>query len=365
MAANKQVKKGASKDVVVPNIKDKTEILHVGIDLGTSRSAVASSNGAREVMASLVGWPKDSVSAKVLGEKVVVGDRVHDNRLALNCCFPLKNGNLAYTQLEGNQQKVSRKAGVTLLKALRKASRVQKNQAVCAVIGAPAEATRENKEAIIDLGREAGLDGVMVVSEPFAVAYALNALENAIVIDIGAGTIDLCRMAGSLPCDEDQVTEFQAGDYVDRRLCELIHEAHPEIQFTSNMIKLAKERFSSIVDSQKRAIVSFPAQGRPTKIDITDQIRTAVSELVPCMVRGIQKLVSTFDPEFQHKIRSKVIVSGGGSQVFGLREALESGLEELGGGRVIIVDDPVFTGAQGALKLAQDMPMQYWNQIRN
>jgi rod shape-determining protein MreB len=365
MAAKKQAQIPEARDVATPMIEDKVGILHVGIDLGTSRSAIASSNGTREVMASLVGWPKDSVSAKVLGRTVVVGDRVHENRLALNCCFPLKDGNLAFTKLKGDQRKVSRRAGVRLLAALRKAARAQRGQAVCAVIGAPAEATRENKEAIIDLAREARIDGVMVVSEPFAVAYALDALENAIVIDIGAGTIDLCRMAGSLPCEEDQVTLFQAGDYVDQRLGELIHEAHPEIQFTSNMIKLAKERFSSMVDTQKRAIVSFPAQGRPTKIDITDQIRTAVTELVPSMIAGIQKLVSTFDPEFQHKIRDKVIVSGGGSQVFGLQDALESGLDELGGGRVTIVDDPVFTGAQGALKLAQDMPLEYWNQIRS
>jgi len=365
MPAKKKSQSANAKDVVTPKINEKTSILHVGIDLGTSRSAIASSNGAREVMASLVGWPKDSVSAKVLGDQVVVGDRVHENRLALHCCFPLKDGNLAFTQLDGDQQSVSRKAGVTLLAALRKASCVQGGQAVCAVIGAPAEATRENKEAIIDLAREAGIDGVMVVSEPFAVAYALDALENAIVIDIGAGTIDLCRMAGSLPNDEDQVTVFRAGNYVDQRLCELISADHPEAQFTPNMIKKAKERFSSIVNSEKRAIVTFPVAGRPTDIDITDQIRTAVSELVPCIVEGIQNLVSTFDPEFQHKIRSRVIVSGGGSQVFGLQEALEFGLQELGGGRVFIVDDPVFSGAQGALKLAQDMPIEYWNQIRN
>ncbi|MGE4619831.1 MAG: hypothetical protein AAEJ04_08505, partial [Planctomycetota bacterium] len=85
MAASKKTSnsKGQStqqKDVSIPRIKDKTGILHVGIDLGTSRSAIASSNGAREVMASLVGWPKDSVSAKVLGETVIVGDRVHENR---------------------------------------------------------------------------------------------------------------------------------------------------------------------------------------------------------------------------------------------------------------------------------------------
>ena len=126
MAAKKQAQIPEARDVATPMIEDKVGILHVGIDLGTSRSAIASSNGTREVMASLVGWPKDSVSAKVLGRTVVVGDRVHENRLALNCCFPLKDGNLAFTQLKGDQRKVSRRAGVRLLAALRKAARGQK-----------------------------------------------------------------------------------------------------------------------------------------------------------------------------------------------------------------------------------------------
>ena len=129
------------------------------------------------------------------------------------------------------------------------------------------------------------------------------------------------------------------------------------------MIKKAKERFSSVVDTNKRALVTFPVNGRPTEVDITDQIQTAVGELVPHIVDGIQKLVSTFDPEFQHRIRSRVIVSGGGSQVYGLQEALEKGLEDLGGGRVMIVDDPVFAGSQGALKLALEMPEEYWEQL--
>ena len=364
MKSPKKVQKNQQQDVKTPQISSKTSLLHVGIDLGTSRSAIASSNGSREVMASLVGWPKDSVSAKVLGGQTLVGDAVLKNRLALNTCFPLKEGNLAFTRLSGSEQDLSRQAGIQLLSALRKSCNPRPDQAVCAVIGAPAEATRENKQAIVDLANEAGIEGVMVVSEPFAVAYALDALENAIVIDIGAGTIDLCRMAGSLPGLEDQVTVFRAGNYVDQRLAELVREAHPEVRFTSNMIKMAKERFSSVIDTQKRAIVTFPIAGRPTPVDITDQIRSAVEELVPWITEAIQSLVASFDPEFQHLIRNRIIVSGGGSQVFGLQESLEQGLESLGGGRVLIVDDPVYAGAQGALKLAQEMPTEYWTRMR-
>lgn len=350
-------------DLLSPNIKGNQTAIKVGIDLGTSRSAICTSRGDRMVMASVVGWPKDAVSAKVFGRRVLVGDAVLENRMALKTCFPLKDGNLAFTQADCTDRETMRKAGLHLFTALRQAANPEPHQEVHAVIGAPAEATRENKQAIIDLANEAGIEGVMVVSEPFAVAYALDALEDAMVVDIGAGTIDLCRMAGSLPGAEDQVTVFHAGNHVDARICELIQQERPEIQFTSNMIKQAKERFSSLVDTHKRALVQFPINGRPTEIDITEQITAAVSELVPHITEGIQKLVSTFDPEFQHRIRSRVIVSGGGSQVYGLQEALEKGLEELGGGKVVIVDDAVYAGSQGALKLAQEMPEDYWQQL--
>ena len=42
----------------------KSEILHVGIDLGTSRSSISASNGARHVVESYVGWPVDMVARK-------------------------------------------------------------------------------------------------------------------------------------------------------------------------------------------------------------------------------------------------------------------------------------------------------------
>ncbi|OUU24871.1 MAG: hypothetical protein CBC13_03000 [Planctomycetia bacterium TMED53] len=350
-------------DIGITPVDGSTAAIKIGIDLGTSRSAICSSKGERLVMASVVGWPKDAVSAKVFGRRVLVGDAVLENRMALKTCFPLANGNLAFSGKEGQEQETLRKAGLHLFSALRMAANPNEKQAVHAVIGAPAEATRENKQAIIDLAREAGIEGVMVVSEPFAVAYALDALEDAMVVDIGAGTIDLCRMAGSLPGVEDQLTVFHAGNDVDARICELIREKRPEVQFSRNMIKQAKERFSSVVDTNKRAMVRFPVNGKPTEIDITAEIASAVGELVPHITEGIQKLVSSFDPEFQHRIRNRVIVSGGGSQVYGLQEALEKGLAELGGGNVEIVDDPVYAGAQGALKLAQEMPEEYWQQL--
>ena len=108
------------------------------------------------VMASVVGWPKDAISAKVFGHRVLVGDAVLENRMGLKTCFPLADGNLAFTQNAGDQKETLRKAGLHLFTALRQAAKAAEGQSVHAVIGAPAEATRENKQAIIDLAREAG-----------------------------------------------------------------------------------------------------------------------------------------------------------------------------------------------------------------
>ena len=56
------------------------EILHVGIDLGTSRSAISASNGEKFVVDSFVGWPADMVAKKVLKRSVLIGHDAVANR---------------------------------------------------------------------------------------------------------------------------------------------------------------------------------------------------------------------------------------------------------------------------------------------
>jgi len=59
-------------------------------------------------------------------------------------------------------------------------------QKVHAVIGVPAEALRVSRQNLRNAVK--GLaDSLMIVSEPFAVAYGMDALLHTMVIDIGAG----------------------------------------------------------------------------------------------------------------------------------------------------------------------------------
>ena len=74
--------------------------------------------------------------------------------------------------------------------------------------------------------------------------------------------------------------------------------------------------------------------------------------------------MSSFNPEFQEKLRHNVLLSGGGGLMRGLNKRIEEAMKAIGGGTVTIVDEPLYAGANGALQLAVDMPGEYWQQLR-
>jgi len=332
-------------------------VLYLGMDLGTSRTAVAASNGIRESVFTAVGYPRDIVSRKLFkGREALFGAEAIHNRTSLNFHKPLAKGVIINNEVE-------KKAAQDIIRHALGMARSRTGDLIYAVIGAPAQASMDNKCLILEAVRELA-DSVIICSEPFAVAYGLDRLNETLVIDIGAGTIDLCRMHGTMPEADDQITLDEAGDHIDRTLFELIQEAHPEAQFSLHMIKEIKDKFSTVEDTVEPIKVTFPVDGRPTEFDITKEMKRACLSIVPPMVDAINTLVATFEPEFQAELRNNVLLGGGGSQIRGLDRALERALDELGGGRVVRVEEPLYAGANGALKIAHDMPEEYWEHFR-
>ena len=166
-------------------------ILNVGIDLGTSRSAISSSNGDQFVVDSFVGWPADLVARKVLRRDLLIGRDALENRTMLDLHRPLERGLLK----EGSAKDVE--AARELLRHLLSlvSPKNRKGQSVRAVVGVPAAALRTNKQYLRN-ALKGVVDNLMIVSEPFAVAYGLNALLHTMIVDIGAGTTDFCVMKG-------------------------------------------------------------------------------------------------------------------------------------------------------------------------
>ena len=203
----------------------------------------------------------------------------------------------------------------------------------------------------------------MVVSEPFSAGYGRQVLNNAVVVDIGAGTVDFCIMHGSMPKDEDQRTIIRAGDYVDQQLFNMMQEKYPDSHFNINMVRKIKEEHSYVGKSKGSIEVELPVNGRPMLHDITEEIGRACESIIPSILENCFELIAKFDPEYQATVRQNIILAGGGSQIKGLAKMIETRLSEDGPCRVSVVEDAIFAGADGALALAQDMPDQYWQEL--
>ncbi len=340
-----------------PKDEQKQEnVLFVGIDLGTSRSAISSSNSIREWIESYVGWPKDFIAEQVVGKPVLFGAEALEHRLSLDFCRPLERGIIK----EGIES--SERAVKEIIRHLIDLAKPESGQKIHAVVGVPADSLKVNKLAIRRAVAEY-VHTLMVVSEPFAIAYGMNLLNDALIIDIGAGTIDFCIMHGTIPSEEDQRTILTAGDYIDEQLFKSLIEKYPNSKFNKNMVRQFKEKFSFVGDVPEPIRVELPVSGKPTMHDIKDEVRRACESMLPSLLETTTEMIARFDPEFQMKIKNNIVLAGGGSHIRGIAEHLQDALKEYGTCKVKRVTDPLFAGADGALKLAQDMPSKYWETL--
>lgn len=340
-------------------MSESKDTLKVGIDLGTSRSSVTASNGERHVVESYVGWPADMVARKVLKRDVLVGRDALDNRTMVELFRPLEEGLIK----EGSSRdEAAVKELLRHLLALAGAGEKRNGRRVHAVVGVPAATLRVNKQSLRKAMGDL-VDSLIIVSEPFAVAYGIEALLHTLILDVGAGTADFCVMRGRLPTEEDQRTLTTAGDWLDEQLETLIRERHPEASFNVHMVRQWKEKHSFVGEPKAPVKVTVPVAGRPTEIDVTQPMRAACETLLPPLVETMLDLLSRVDPEFQERVRQNVVLAGGTSLIRGLDKRLEAELAQVGGGRVSRVSDPVFAGSDGGLSIALEAPEADWDRL--
>lgn len=349
MAHKRKIEKSGAS---APRVNENKN-LFIGIDLGTNHTAISTSDGKKNSTLSVVGTPKDAVASKFLKKEYLYGEEALKHRGALNLFRPIENGALKI-------QKEQIEAAKGLLGYVLRSVNADRDGKKYAIVGVPAQASVLNKKVLTEMAKEF-FDGVMVASEPFCVAYNLEQLEHSLIVDIGAGTTDLCRVHGTLPDPEDQITSPRAGDFIDRELVKLISGEYTNVRVTPEMTKRWKEQYSFVGNLDEEIIVEIPVDASILKLSITQDIRAACESILPDITGGISRLISTYDPDFQDALRSNIWLAGGGSQIRNLDSVLEQELELIGGGKVSKVHDPVFGGADGALKLAMDMPEEFWH----
>ncbi len=335
--------------------QETTQLL-LGIDFGTSRTAVMSNRGYKKITRSIVGYPKDIIGIKFLGKSQVFGDEALKNRSALTLYHPLEDGVVR----EASEKDYN--AALELLKHVINEARQGEEVEVAGIIGVPSRASIMNKELLLKIAREV-MPVAMVVSEPFMVAYHLNKLNNCIIVDIGAGTVDICGVKGSIPGSKDQITIIKGGDYIDERLESTIQQKYYDVQITRNLVRTIKEQHAFVGPPEQPLNVTLRSEGRPGEYDITMEMRAVCESIVPDIVENVLTIMKGYDPEDQPEVLQNIILAGGGSNIKGLDKMVADRLSEYGEIVVTCVSDPDYSGCAGALKLAQDLPPQHWDKI--
>ncbi len=333
------------------------DTLYIGVDLGTFRSVMVSSAGHDELELTVIGTPKDAIARNFLKRDVLFGEEALKNRLALNLFRPLEHGVI-------KDSSDDKKFIAHFIHHMIEMANPEEANNVVAVIGAPAEASHVDKTAIFDAAAGT-VNAAMIISEPFAVAYALDMIEHTLVVDMGAGTTDICRVYGTIPSPEDQQHSKYAGDYIDRELIANIQSKYVGAQVTKDMARRWKEEhaFVSVASPDDLVIVEFSIHGKSMELDITDCMLEACESVVEPIIETVKDLISSANPEYHDAFRRNIVLGGGGSCIRGLGTLLEQKLSETGEVKVHVVDDAVSLGALGALRLSMEVPQQMWKNL--
>ena len=332
-----------------------SERLYVGIDLGTFQSTIASSAGAMHSIETVVGRPKDPVARNFLKRDVLFGADALKNKLACNLYRPMAAG---VTQ----DDEANLAAAKAFVSHLIETVDPEEFDEVFGVICSPSHVSFTDKSNLVATLR-GQVNAIMVVTEPFATAFAIDEIGGSIVVDVGAGTTDIARIHGTFPSDEDQVTIQEAGDWLDLELMNLIAKKFTGAQITKDMVRKWKEESSYVGGDVRTVEVSLSVDGKSQNVDIGDLIQEACDLLIPKVANAIKRIVAEADPEYQPVLRNNIILSGGGSLIEGLAERVSREIADIGDVNVWCVENPLEKVAEGALMLAGQMPDDMYTSI--
>jgi rod shape-determining protein MreB len=346
----------------------------VGLDLGTNTSALLASTtkssdiAFREIIPSVVGYAKDGILDGVLpgNAAVLYGQDALKKKLYLDLVKPLKGGTIA--DLDSAR---------LFARHLRSRLSIEPDTEIRAVIGVPAKADPAAREAL----RQAFtgvFDKVLFIPEPFLAALGLrdesrlgesgysDPVRNALFIDIGGGSTDLCLMRGYYPQPEDQVSTTFAGDAIDQLVYNGILQTYPDCQISLHKVCEIKERHSFVESPETQVVIDLVVAGRTRQFDVTEQLGAGCDALLKHILDLSRTLIARADPEAVPELLQNIVLTGGGSLVRGLGVALQTQLISDGyENPKVSVIGPNYKEqvARGALKAARQAKDRQWQTI--
>ena len=292
----------------------------IGIDLGTASILVyVKGKGVVLKEPSVVAFDRDTNRIKAIGEeaRLMLG-RTPGNIVAVR---PLRQGVISdYTVTE------------KMLKYfIQKAVGKQRFRKPLISICVPSQVTEVERKAVEDAAFQAGARDVKIIEEPIAAAIGAG-IDIArpcgnMIVDIGGGTSDIAviSLGGTVVSASIKI----AGDDFDDVIVRYMRKKHNLLigERTAEDIKIrigsAYPRPESVtVDVRGRNLVT----GLPKTITVTsEETEEALKDTTSQIVEAVHSVLEKTPPELAADIADRgIVLTGGGSLLYGLEELIES-----------------------------------------
>ena len=292
----------------------------IGIDLGTASILVyVKGKGVVLKEPSVVAFDRDTNRIKAIGEeaRLMLG-RTPGNIVAVR---PLRQGVISdYTVTE------------KMLKYfIQKAVGKQRFRKPLISICVPSQVTEVERKAVEDAAFQAGARDVKIIEEPIAAAIGAG-IDIArpcgnMIVDIGGGTSDIAviSLGGTVVSASIKI----AGDDFDDAIVRYMRKKHNLLigERTAEDIKIrigsAYPRPESVtVDVRGRNLVT----GLPKTITVTsEETEEALKDTTSQIVEAVHSVLEKTPPELAADIADRgIVLTGGGSLLYGLEELIES-----------------------------------------
>lgn len=352
-------------------LKGARRTILVGLDLGTNNSCLmagAEKSTDFEIskeVPTVVGYVRDGIVNGILpGEAdTLFGQQAIENRVHLDLNWPLSDG--VVSNLNATKDYV---------KWLRSMIDPSGEAEIRAVIGIPASATDEARE-ITRRAVTGVFERVLLIPEPFLAALGfrddnrlrqrdyVDPVMNSLVIDIGAGTSDLCLVQGYFPQRDDQISFAHAGDRIDQEIAAGLNEVYPDLKLSPLQIREIKEKHSYVGPSRRPIDVRVIVQGKGRTIEVADIVGDACNRLFDKVYAATCELIGRASSDSVLDLLKNILITGGGSRIRGIDTLLQTRLIDDGYEsprvRTLGDDHKRFVGV-GAIKAARSARENQW-----
>ncbi len=341
----------------------------IGIDLGTTNSAVAVLEGGKAtIIPSVEGGRTVPSVITIKGDDIVVGE-VAKRQAVANPDHTVRSikrimGTKKKVTIDGKDYTPEEVSAMILKKLKKDAEAYLGTQIKKAVITVPAYFNDAQRQATKDAGKIAGLEVERIINEPTAasLAYGLEKGENqtVLVFDLGGGTFDVSILElgdGVFEVKSTSGDNKLGGDDFDEKLINyLANEFKKDHGIDLRKDSTAHQRLKDAAEKAKielstgmQTTVNLPyvtadASG-PKHLDIT-LTRAKFNELTKDLVERVVNPVKTAlkDANMTPSDLSKILLVGGSTRIPAVQEKVK-GLLQKDGDKGINPDECVALGA--------------------